>query len=208
MTAPSWLSYAFAAVMLATAAYCVARLVFARLRSRCVEHDHDIAHVLMGVAMAGMLVPRLDPLDGTVWGVVFALTTAWFVVRVVRARRAAGHHLPHLFLSAAMLYMYLAEPSTSATGGGTAGMAGMPGMGSAGTDGVRYPTVALALALVLCGYAVLVLDRMPQATATIGVGHSGGAAQVPSRNLLAPRSASCCDIAMCVTTAYLLITMV
>jgi hypothetical protein len=43
--------------MLLTALYCAARLVLARTRRRPAERDVDLVHVLMGVAMAGMLAP-------------------------------------------------------------------------------------------------------------------------------------------------------
>ncbi|WP_052442947.1 DUF5134 domain-containing protein, partial [Streptacidiphilus neutrinimicus] len=159
MTLPAWLADGFAAVMLATAVYCVGRLLLARRLDRRVEHAVDVVHVLMGVALAGMLVPGLDPLAGAVWAAVFAVTTAWFAghaaliwCRSAPGRRAASlrRRLPHLVLSGAMLYMYAAAYG---------GAAGRTRMGAA--SAVRYPTAALLLALFLCGYAVTVVDRTP-----------------------------------------------
>ena len=46
----------------------------------------------MGVAMAGMLEPRLSPVPGTIWRAVFAAAAAWFAWQAIRAptgRRAA-----------------------------------------------------------------------------------------------------------------------
>jgi hypothetical protein len=188
MNSPSWLTDSLAAIMLATAAYCAGRLAVARLRRRHVEHDIDAVHLLMGVAMAGMLVPRLNPLSNPVWEAVFALTTVWFAARVVLARRAAqvnrsavGHHLAHLVLSGAMLYMYLAQPAATGGSSSGAGTGGGMGGGMAGSiAGARYPTLALVLALVLFGYAVSVLDRttlLPaSALRNTGHGHGSGAA--------------------------------
>lgn len=256
MKNPSWLTDSVAAIMLVTAVYCAGRLVVARLRSSRVEHDSDVAHLLMGVAMAGMLLPHLDPLGDTVWEAVFAAAALWFAARLFlgwrasdTARRVAGHHVLHLVLSVAMLYMYLAQPSGKGDSTAGSGMAGMSGM----TDsGVRYPTAALGLALLLCAFAVVVIDRTPPLTVsgtvrspgsgfipgdgtTSGEGRDGslddeGArtgehtvdsdAAVPAgagaddqrdhhplRDLLAPRSANCCHIAMSVTMTYLLIIM-
>ncbi|WP_160311537.1 DUF5134 domain-containing protein, partial [Streptacidiphilus melanogenes] len=162
MTIPFWLADGFAAVMLVTAAYCVGRLLLARRLGRSVEHEIDVVHVLTGVAMAGMLVPGLDPLGGAVWTGVFAATALWFTARTVLVwhrsepgGRAASlrRHLPHLVLSGAMLYMYVAAPGGAAGSGGAG-----TGMGTASASAARYPTAALLLALFLCGYAVTVLD--------------------------------------------------
>ena len=56
MGGPAWLTDIFAAVMITVAAYCASRLVVARWWRRPTDVDTDGAHVVMGVAMAGMLV--------------------------------------------------------------------------------------------------------------------------------------------------------
>src|ERR1700730_18643177 len=71
VTGPSWLAVAFAAVMIGIALYCAGRLALSRLRRRETEFDADGLHVAMGVAMAGMLVPRLSPPPGSRWEGVF-----------------------------------------------------------------------------------------------------------------------------------------
>ena len=78
MTGPSWLADTFAAVMIATAVYCLSRLVAARRWRRPTERDVDAVHVVMGVAMAGMLVPRLNPVADSGWEVIFGAAAAWF----------------------------------------------------------------------------------------------------------------------------------
>lgn len=221
MNIPDWLADIFAAIMLATAVYCAGRLVVARVRRRRIEHDSDIVHLLMGVAMAGMLIRVLDPFNSTVWKVVFTATTLWFVGRVALGLRAGDpdrwalrHHVPHLALSGAMLYMYLATSGTAGTSGSGGGMSGMGSMGGAAAAAVRYPTVALVLALFLCGFAVTVVDRTPLLlAASANLRDSGGSSTGSGPrchavgDLLAPRGANCCDIAMSVTMAFLLVTM-
>jgi uncharacterized membrane protein YfcA len=77
--------------MLFVAAVSAARLVAARPWQRgAVVTDSDIAHLLMAVAMAGMLVASLTTLPNSAWEVIFGLLTAWFAYRVTRDARANG----------------------------------------------------------------------------------------------------------------------
>jgi Domain of unknown function (DUF5134) len=206
---PLWLGDLLAAVMIATAVYCASRVVYARIRNRATHRDVDGLHVLMGVAMAGMLTTHLTaltPMHGglhAVWVALFALGTAWFGYRAVRDRgRASAHEhraLIHLVGSAAMLYMLLA-----------AGSGGMPGMGASGGS-ARLPEVGLLLGLAATGASVLILDRLGSltvavASAGVPAGPSGATGPV-ARRVLAPRAAECCHLAMCVTTAYMLLAM-
>ena len=59
MAAPTWLTAVFAALMLTVAIYCAGRLTAAGRWRRPTELDTDAGHVLMGLAMVGMLVARL-----------------------------------------------------------------------------------------------------------------------------------------------------
>jgi Domain of unknown function (DUF5134) len=54
------------------------------------EPAADGLHVLMGVAMAGMLQPQLTPVPGTIWRAVFAVAGAWFAWQANPAGRRAG----------------------------------------------------------------------------------------------------------------------
>jgi flagellar biogenesis protein FliO len=159
MSGPSWLGYLLAVIMIVTAVYCVSRLTAARLRGRPTEPAVDIVHVLMGVAMAGVLVPRLSSLPDGAWEAMFGAALAWFGWQAIRAYGTGGraaHHLPHLLASGAMLYMFLAA-SPAGTRPPVTAMA--IGGQSAGT--ARFPVLALALALALFGYAMWVTDRLP-----------------------------------------------
>ena len=112
VTGRAWLAGGLAALMLLVAASCTARLVIWRLRGRPTEPDADVLHVLMGVAMAGMLEPQLSPVPGTIWQAVFATAAAWFGWHAIgaRGRRTPGswrcaHPAPHAVECAAMVYM-------------------------------------------------------------------------------------------------------
>ena len=163
MSSPSWAGYLLAAVMIVTAVYCVSRLAAARLQGRPIEPDVDIVHVLMGVAMAGMLVPRLRSLPDGAWEAVFSAALAWFGWQATRAHRAGGraaHYAPHVLASGAMVYMFLAAPPAR-TGPALAGVV-MDGQPAAT---IRFPVLALALAVALFGYVMWVTDRLPSVPA-------------------------------------------
>ena len=66
MSGPGWLAGCLAALMIAIAACCACRLAMSRLRGRNTELAADGLHVLMGVAMAGMLQSQLTPVPGTI----------------------------------------------------------------------------------------------------------------------------------------------
>jgi Domain of unknown function (DUF5134) len=234
---PSWLAGPLAAVMIATAVYCVSRLAVAWRWRRPAEYDVDAAHVLMGVAMAGMLVPRLNPFGDAGWEVVFGVAAAWFGARAVRqylgqrtGRRQAGqhvHHLHHLLASGAMLYMLACAAAPAGVPLAAPGMAGMAGSPTAAAG---FPSLTLGLALALFVGVIWAADRVlaspaaATAQATVGVPAAvalAGNAAKPERNLatptgnpvmrvrppVSPRLAAYCEIVMGVTMSYMLITM-
>lgn len=180
---PAWLLDVVAAVMLGVAALSAGRLAAARpWRRDGAVIDTDVAHLLMAIAMAGMLTPRLRTLPDTAWEVIFGLLTAWFAVRVTRdARRngvralAGGHCAPHLVHSASMLYMFLAMRAAAGAAPGAGGM----DMSGTSAMTLRYPTLALLFALILVGYSIWDLDQLS------GRRYAFGAARVPGIPLLA-----------------------
>jgi hypothetical protein len=223
--APGWVLDAFAGLMMAVAAVSAARLASARPWQRgAVINDTDVSHVLMAIAMAGMLVTTLTTLPSRAWEGIFGVLTIWFGYRVVRDARAngaralaGGHCAPHLVHSAAMLYMFLAV--------GTAAGAGMSGMGGAAvTQTLSYPTLALVFAFVLAGYTVWDLDQLSgrrhafsvAGPAVAGVPAMAGAAALagpaPSQELREAALSSAmtvgCRIAMGVTMAFMLLIMI
>jgi hypothetical protein len=163
MGGPTWLAGIFAAASLAVAVYCAARLVASRRWRRPTELDTDGAHVVMGIAMAGMLVSGLRTLPGTIWEVVFAVATVWFGYRMLATRRGApqtpwrsAHPMPHLVECAAMVFMFAILPATVAVRAASGGMGGLT-MTPAES---RFSFLTLALALFLFGYAVWLGDRI------------------------------------------------
>ncbi|HEY7146382.1 MAG TPA: DUF5134 domain-containing protein [Streptosporangiaceae bacterium] len=166
---PSWILDIFAAVMLVVAAASAARLVAARpwqhVTRPAALADIDVAHLLMAIAMAGMLVPSLRTLPDGAWEVVFAVMTAWFAYRVIRDAQvsgvralAGGHCAPHLVHAGAMLYMFVALSAPVEHGSG--GMGGMAGAGMSGMGTLSLPFLALLFALVLVGYTIWDLDQL------------------------------------------------
>jgi len=166
---PSWILDIFAAVMLVVAAVSAARLAVARPWQRGARPaalaDIDIAHLLMAIAMAGMLASGLRTLPDRAWEVVFAVMTAWFAYRVVRDAQASGvralaggHCAPHLIHAGAMLYMFAAVAAPAAHGSG--GMGGMSGGGMGGMGTLSLPFLAFGFALALVGYSIWDLDQL------------------------------------------------
>ena len=169
MMTPAWILDILAALMLVVAAVSAARLVTARPwasgggTAGPAGPDVDVAHLLMAIAMAGMLTASLTTLPNTAWDVIFGLMTAWFAWRVWRDARAngvralaGGHCAPHLVHSAAMLYMFTAL----AVPGGGSGMAGMGASGGSAMQTLEYPTLAFIFALILIGYSAWDLDQL------------------------------------------------
>jgi Domain of unknown function (DUF5134) len=165
---PAWLLDAFAALMLAVAAVSAVLLVAARpWRRAVVAVDRDGAHLLMAIAMAGMLAPGLRTLPDHVWEVIFGLLAVWFAVRVARDARAngvralaGGHCAPHLVHSCSMVYMFAAMTTVAGGAAGMDGMAGMPGAVGSAMMTLRYPLLALVFAFVLAGYSIWDLDQV------------------------------------------------
>jgi uncharacterized protein DUF5134 len=236
MGGPSWLAWTFASVVIVVAAYCLTRLLVSWRQHRPSDRRVDANHVLMGVAMAGMLVPRLRVFWAGGWEVVFGIGAAWFAwlaIREFRGRATVGgrpgHHLQHLLACGAMLYMFLAAATVA-----KAGRSAVSGMAA---GAAHAPTLALVLALALFGYVIWTADRLsslaPVAAlaarvAPVPVFATGGGAstaagggdghgtpghdgQAPTAHVrqvpLSPRLAACCEIAMGVTMGYALITM-
>jgi hypothetical protein len=165
MAGPSWLAGIFAAVMILTGAYSASRLAISRLRGRATEFDADALHAVMGAAMAGMLVPRLNVLPDSAWAAVFGIAAAWFGWHAVRTRglvTVAGPSyrfpVPHLIECVAMLYMLLPAhgPRPAQGGAGTA----MAGMGASAGPAASFPALAVVLALFMLGYIVWTTDRL------------------------------------------------
>jgi len=228
MIGPSWLADMFGLVVIAVALFSAARLIASRRRRRRLgQVDADGVHVVMGVAMAGMFVPRLATFPNPAWEIVFAAGALWFGWRAIQVRRAGAGHggqgggggaadlpgslrysqnccpypVPHLIDCVAMLYALWAVSAIRSASGPAAGLSGMAG-------GTRLPALGLALALAVCGYVVWLGDRM-QLLAPVEASAVARtiAASLPGRSLLAPRAATCCKIAMGVAMGLMLVDL-
>ena len=209
MTAPAWLSAVFVALMLAVSGFCAGRMVVARQTGRPTELDSDITHVLMGVAMAGMLASVVRIGTPVMWIVLFGGGATWFGWQALRARGGASpsawrcsQPIPHLLKCVAMLYMILTVQAARAARPSIGASAGM----AMGTGAARLSIVSLALAGFMIGYVVLLADRLTRvalATST-STSTSTSTTCVPT---LAPRCGTMCKMAMGVTMAYMLVLM-
>lgn len=218
MIGPTWLAAIFGVIMLAAAVVALVRIIAAWRSRGPTNYGVDIHNVLMGASMAGMLIPPLlivTPGPSTVaWLGVWILVTGWFASSVGRqaahrtdGNRFSGHHLPHLVMSAAMIYMF-AVMLTRATGSSPSGMSGMSALGGSGGI-VPWPTLDYAFVIFMIGYAVLVIDRLP-ALATNGRGHLvtvGPPATGTAATPLAPTTDAVINIVMAITMAYMLTMM-
>jgi hypothetical protein len=227
-----WADDAFAGVMIVTACYCLGRLAVSWRLRRPADHVLDATHVLMGAAMAAMLLSRLGGSWLDVLQAVFGVAALWFGGVAVRQRQA--HQLQHALAAAAMTYMLGAGRSA----GGPAGrglMGAMPGPAA----------LALVLTLALVGYVIWTADQLaglPRVAALAAVAVAApaggtmlasdaaavgsherqagrpGERQVGQRQAgqlaatrraapMSPRLAACCDLVMGVTMGYMLVLM-
>jgi hypothetical protein len=221
------LSDLLAAGMLSVAVYCVGRLVYSLRTHRATERDSDAVHAVMGVSMAGMLAPSLAAVPTGIWLFVFAASTLWFGGRAAYgADRAAdgghalGQHVPHLLMSAAMVYVLIvAEWGGSISGSGMAAM-----------SAVRWPLLTVALAALLLGDGAITFGRsirklVPavavdgQATGNHQLGATAAgpesqgtvvvqaAAPALATRVLAPRAVMACQLVMSVAMGYMLLSL-
>jgi putative Mn2+ efflux pump MntP len=111
----------------------------------------QLAHAVMGVAMAGMFSPWGDPVPGWIGALLFTVVGAWFVAADLR-HTAVARAARHLGISSvAMVLMYLMHHHPDGMSGG-AGSGAHAGHAMAG--GGTSSLVVLPLALVLAGYFV------------------------------------------------------
>jgi Domain of unknown function (DUF5134) len=206
MTRQPWLAATFAAIMIGTAGYCLTRLAVSWRRKRPTDRRVDGMHVLMGVAMAGMLVPQLRLLWAGGWEIIFACLAALFGYRIARAARGhsaasrwRSHDAQHLLGCAAMLYMLVlvAPLATTRTSSAAPGMLAYSAPDSA---------VPLMLAVALLGCVVWTADRM-SSMARVAQLTTGQSQVTAGLAPLSPRLSACCEIATGVTMGYMLIMM-
>jgi hypothetical protein len=142
--------------MLTVAAYCTVRLVVSLRSPGVTQRDTDAVHAVMGVSMAGMLVPSFSSAPSGLWILAFSGSALWFGWKVLHdADRVAvsshpfGSHLTHVLMCAAMVYMLIVmewSGSMHASHG-----ARMLAMGGTNTGGSQWPLLAVVLTALLVG---------------------------------------------------------
>ncbi len=198
MAGPSWLRWVFAAVFLAVAGYCVARLVAAHRVSASYRGCHralDVAHLVMGLGMAVMASPVGGPVPAAGWQTAFLLIAGWFLGSAWRRWRTGavvepigwhGGGLHHAVAALAMLYMLVAMPGDGHHMS-VAWMSRMPPP-QAGLFGWIFTGYFVGSAIILGSVAV----------------RSVAAPNPIPAVLAAPRVATGCQLIMALGTAYLL----
>ncbi len=181
LTGQAWVGYPLAGVMVATAVYCLARIVISVRGGRPADRLLDATHVLMALTMAGMLAPWFALPWPAALRAVFGAGAALFGWRAIRSQHM--HPLQHALLCAAMVYMLGSQ------------QVAQPAMAGPGT-------AALVLALGLLGGVVWSADRLT-VLPSVAAAAAGGATAVP----LSLRLATGCDVAMGVTMGYMLIVI-
>ena len=121
MTAtPVGLYYFFAVAMLAVAAYGLVSSLWPSQLAGTAGWDVDIAHVFMGVSMAGMFVAGWAFGPRSIWELIFTALLVWFIVQSLQSEIAFGIHLTHYLIHAAMsfamilMYVFPAGASSGA----------------------------------------------------------------------------------------------
>jgi hypothetical protein len=169
MPGPPWLRVALAMLMAVIAVGSVVRIVLTRSRGRKPELESDGLHALMGVAMAGMLLPWLAVLPVVAWQVAFGCAAAWFGWRGLGARRGPGRRLAREEQPGRQRGRRRPGPASMADQPHGAPLAHLveclamifmmhPGAGSAFSG--MSQVVALLLALCLVGCLIWVADKV------------------------------------------------
>lgn len=202
MPRPAWIGDGFAAVLVVVGLYCLARLGAVAPLGRRTHVDANLGHVLMAVAMVGMLVPGWHTLPSEVWLAVFLVLALWFLGRTVQVLARDGlsqvagergvhlrHYAVHGVMALSMVYMEaLGTGSTGSTGGAGTAM----GMGAA----VGVPVLTLVFMVVLLASAVWQIDGVgrlmpsPQPAVAAPATPSPGLSGATSAIAVVPRAAA------------------
>jgi len=209
---PTWLYYFFALVMLAVAAYCIGLVVISLPLRQTAGRDVDVAHVFMGVSMAGMFVAHWAFGPNALWELVFGALTIWFSVRTLQSLQRFGWHVPHhaihAAMSFAMLLMYWFPMGSGA--GRSVSMSMAMGASSAKLD----PGLGLLLAMAFFASAIFTLASPVKGASHHGrhgaqaVGSPGsGAVGTLERVATLPWLEDASHVVMCVGMGFMLILM-
>lgn len=187
-----WLNDAVAVLLLAVSAYSLVELAGAIRRRTRDDADINVSHLLMGVAMAGMLNASWNFVSNPVGEIVFGVLALWFAALIVLSRTGRGgharhvlHYPVHLVMAGAMVYMYWLAGSTG-TGGSM--------MSMTPTNGDPLFTFLFTIALFVS--AAVTLNATSRTV--VGVERSGNVLALTER---------VSHVLMCLGMAYMLILM-
>ena len=189
---PSWLYYLFAVAMLAVAAYGLVLLAVSVATRRTGGRDVDIAHIFMGVSMAGMFVADWAFGTSAILEFIFTVLLVLFVVRSIQSVIAFGIHLTHYLIHAAMSFAMLLMYVFPAAG--RAGAMSMS-MSMAPSSSARIdPGLSLLLAFVFFASVIFTLASPNKGASHHGTharayamsGAAGGTVEAPGGQALAP----------------------
>jgi hypothetical protein len=178
--APSWLYDFFGALMLVVAAYSVALLAITVAAHRPSGWDVDVAHVVMGVSMAGMFVATWGFGPRSLWEFIFMALLAWFLVRSVQSIWRYGIHLPHFLIHAVMslamvvMFAFVGDASGESMGSMSMSM-------SVSKSPQLDPGVAFLVALSLIASAIITVGSSKK-----GASHHGSHASTFTRAVGSP----------------------
>jgi len=221
---PAWMYYLFAVTMLAVAAYGLVLLAVSVAIRRSAGWDVDVAHLFMGVSMAGMFVTGWAFGPSAIWELIFTVLLVWFLVQSVQSVITFGIHLTHYLIHAAMsfamLLMYVFPVGSTSRG---------ISMSMASSSNARIdPGLSLLLAVAFFASAIFTLaspikgvshhGRHSRAYAMSGTG--GGTVEAPSGPapasaargamglIAAPWLEDASHVVMCVGMGFMLILMI
>jgi hypothetical protein len=150
----TWWTVALTALSLCSGLACLAMAVL-----RIGDHTAQVAHGVMGLAMAGMLSPWGDPVPTWAGAVAFTVIGAWFAAGALGSRPRPD--APHLAISsAAMVVMYLMSRQVATDGGTAGGHAGHAvGGGAGGVPGLLFGALGVLFAAYFVWHVWIVVDR-------------------------------------------------
>jgi hypothetical protein len=226
MTAtPSWLYYLFAVAMLAVAAYGLVLLAVSVLARMTGGRDVDVAHIFMGVSMAGMFVADWAFGPSAIWELLFTVLLVWFVVQSIQSVIAFGIHLTHYLIHAAMSFaMLLMYMFPAAARSGAMSMS----MSMASSRARIDPGLSLLLAFVFFASVIFTLASPNKGASHHGTharayamsGAAGGTVEAPGgqavpstgrgavRLITNPRLEDASHVVMAVGMGFMLILMI
>lgn len=117
------------------------------------------AHAVMGLGMAAMFVPSVDPVPQWAWVAAFVVIGAWFGAAALRAGTVLGAPGHHAVGAVAMLFMLLGGHDHSAAAG-AGGPVDPEHAHHAGADGASPGLLVTVVALVLLAWFVADVVRV------------------------------------------------